>query len=199
MKNLLINKLNRDKKNFQNCQKKLLIIEGQELILNFLTHHLQLRKDKTSIGDMLGKIGQEPQLLLLVALQHQLNQLLFLVTIEIFPLYQNIFQQKIYRQLINQGKLVFLSHEGSSFPIRNKLPNIAPLPIRSSVDNFLRPITEITDEKNNTITIMPKNPVLPPIGQRQLSQQLQKIFPDVTVPLRKHLKLLKKKVKTQMI
>ena len=43
---------------------------------------------------------------------------------------------------------------------------------------------------------MPKNPVLPPIGQRQLSQQLQKFFPDVTVPLRKHLKLLKKKVKT---
>ena len=47
------------------------------------------------------------------------------------------------------------------------------------MDNFSRPITEITDEKNNTISITPKNPVLPPIGQRQLSQQLQKIFPDV--------------------
>ena len=57
MKNLLINKLNRDKKNFQNCQKELLIIEGQELILNLLTHLFQLRKNKTSIGVMLGKIG----------------------------------------------------------------------------------------------------------------------------------------------
>ena len=47
------------------------------------------------------------------------------------------------------------------------------------MDNFSRPITEITDEKNNTISITPKNPVLPPIGQRQLSQQLQKFFPDV--------------------
>ena len=34
MKDSLINKLNRDKENFQNCQKELLIIEGQALISN---------------------------------------------------------------------------------------------------------------------------------------------------------------------
>ena len=63
--------------------------------------------------------------------------------------------------------------------LRNKLRTTAPLPSRPSVDNFSRPITEITDEKNNTISITSKKPVLPPIGQRQLSQQLQKTFPDV--------------------
>ena len=81
---------------------------------------------------------------------------------------------------INQSRETsFLSPEGSSSPLRNKLPNIAPLPSRPSADNFSRPITEITDEKNNTISITPKKPVLLPLGQRQLSQQLQKNFPDV--------------------
>ena len=73
----------------------------------------------------------------------------------------------------------FLSPEGSVLQLRNKLRTTAPLPSRPSVDNFSRPITEITDEKNNTISITSKKPVLPPIGQRQLSQQLQKTFPDV--------------------
>ena len=79
----------------------------------------------------------------------------------------------------------FLSPEGSVSPLRNKLPNIAPLPSRLSVDNFSRPFTEITNEKNNTIFITPKKPVLPPIGQRQLSQQLQKFFPDVDSTIEK--------------
>ena len=57
---------------------------------------------------------------------------------------------------INQSRETsFLSPEGSSSPLRNKLPNIAPLPSRPSVNNFSRPITEITDEKNNTIFITP--------------------------------------------
>ena len=73
----------------------------------------------------------------------------------------------------------FLSPEGSVSPLRNRLPTVAPLPPRPSDDNFSRPITETTDEKNNTISITPKKPVLLPIGQRQLSQQLQKNFPDV--------------------
>ena len=72
----------------------------------------------------------------------------------------------------------FLFPESLS-PWRNRLPSIAPLPSRPVVDNFLRPITEITNEKNNTISITPKKPVLPPIGQKQLSTELQKIFPDV--------------------
>ena len=35
------------------------------------------------------------------------------------------------------------------------------------------------DQKNNTISITPKKIPLPPIGQKQLSKQLNKIFPDV--------------------
>ena len=79
----------------------------------------------------------------------------------------------------------FLSTEGSVSPLRNELPNIAPLPSRPSVNNFSRTITEITDEKNNTISITQKKPVLPPIGQRQLPQQLQKFFPDVDSTIEK--------------
>ena len=57
---------------------------------------------------------------------------------------------------INQSRETsFLFPEGSSSSLRNKLPNIAPLPSRPSVNNFSRPITEITDEKNNTIFITP--------------------------------------------
>ena len=47
----------------------------------------------------------------------------------------------------------FLFPEGSLSPLRNQLPNLAPLPSRPSVDNFSRPITQITDEKNNAIAI----------------------------------------------
>ena len=32
-------------------------------------------------------------------------------------------------------------------PLRNKLPNIAPLPSKSTIDSFVRPITQITDKK----------------------------------------------------
>ena len=32
-------------------------------------------------------------------------------------------------------------------PLRNKLKNIAPLPSRPAIDNFARPITQMTDEK----------------------------------------------------
>ena len=46
--------------------------------------------------------------------------------------------------------------EGSVSPLRNKLPNIVPLTSRPSVDNFSRPITEISDEKNNAISLTPK-------------------------------------------
>ena len=37
----------------------------------------------------------------------------------------------------------------------------------------------MTDEKNDTISITLKKPVLPPIGQRQLSEKMQGIFPGV--------------------
>ena len=41
----------------------------------------------------------------------------------------------------------FLFSDGSLSPLRNKLPNIAPLPSKPTIDNFARPITQITDEK----------------------------------------------------
>ena len=39
----------------------------------------------------------------------------------------------------------------------------------------------------------PKNPVLPPIGQRQLSQQLQKIFPEVDSTIEKTFETFKER------
>ena len=41
----------------------------------------------------------------------------------------------------------FLFSDGSLSPLRNKLPNIAPLPSKPTIDNFVRPITQITDAK----------------------------------------------------
>ena len=111
------------------------------------------------------------------------------------PLSKHIVAKNL--QPLNQSRgTSFLSPEGSCSSLRNKLPNIAPLPSRLSIDNFSRPVTEITDEKNNTISITPKKKVVRPIGQRQLSQQLQKVFLMSIVPLKKHLKLLKNEVKT---
>ena len=42
-----------------------------------------------------------------------------------------------------------LSSDGSLSPLRNKLPNNAPLPSEPTIDNFTRPDTQITDGKNN--------------------------------------------------
>ena len=78
--------------------------------------------------------------------------------------------------------------------MRNKLPNIAPLPSKPTIDNFARPITQITDEKNNTIVIMSKRP-LTKIEEKNLSKQLQSIFPDVNEIIKEDLKPLKKKLK----
>ena len=100
------------------------------------------------------------------------------------PLSKHIISKNL-RPILPSRETSFLSLEGSLSPLRNKLPNIAPLPSRPSIDNFSRPITEITDEKTNTISITPKNPVLLPIGQRQLSQQLQNFFPDVDSTIEK--------------
>ena len=77
--------------------------------------------------------------------------------------------------------------------MRNKLPNIAPLPSKPTIDNFARPITQITDEKNNTIAITPKRP-LPKIEERNLSQQLQSIFPDVNETIKEESETFKEKI-----
>ena len=62
-------------------------------------------------------------------------------------------------------KQVFLFSDGNLSPLRNKVPNIAPLPSKPTIDNFMRAITQITDEKNNTIAITPKRP-LPKFEER---------------------------------
>ena len=77
--------------------------------------------------------------------------------------------------------------------MRNKLPNIAPLPSKPTIDNFARPITQITDEKNNTIAITPKRP-LPKIEEKNLSQQLQSIFPDVNETIKEESETFKEKI-----
>ena len=78
-------------------------------------------------------------------------------------------------------------------PLRSKLPNIAPLSTKPTIDNFARPITQITDEKNNTIAITPKRP-LPKIEERNLSQQLQSIFPDVNEIIKEESETFKEKI-----
>ena len=53
-------------------------------------------------------------------------------------------------------KASFFIADGSLSPLRNRLPNIAPLPSRPCLDNFARPLTRIIDDKSNTIEITPK-------------------------------------------
>ena len=50
-------------------------------------------------------------------------------------------------------------------------------------------------KKNNTISITPKKPVLEPIGQRQLSEQLQGIFPNVDETIKKASETFEKEAK----
>ena len=87
----------------------------------------------------------------------------------------------------------FLFSDGSLLPLRNKLPNIAPLHSEPTIDNFARPITQITDEKRNTIAITPKRPV-PKIEERNLFQQLQAIFPGVNETIKEESETFKEKV-----
>ena len=96
----------------------------------------------------------------------------------------------------NHEKQIFLFSDGnqpkSLSPLRNKLRNIAPLPSKPTIDNFARPITRMTDEKNNTIAITPERPV-PKLKKRNLSEQLQLIFPDVDETITKESETFKEK------
>ena len=51
----------------------------------------------------------------------------------------------------------------------------------------------MTDEKNNTIAITPKRPV-PKIEERNLSEQLQSIFPDVDEIITKESETFREKI-----
>ena len=69
-------------------------------------------------------------------------------------------------------------------PLRNKLPSLDPFPSLPNINDFSRPITELVDTKDNTIEITPKRIDLPPIGQKQLSKELNQIFPDVDTTIK---------------
>ena len=94
-------------------------------------------------------------------------------------------------------ELSFLFSDGtkpeSLSPLRNKLKNIAPLPSRPTIDNFARPITQMTDEKNNTIAITPKR-AAPKIEKTNLSEQLQSIFPDIDQTIKQESETFKEKI-----
>ena len=88
---------------------------------------------------------------------------------------------------------IFLFPERSLSPLRNRLPNIAPLPSRRTIDNFARPLTRIIDEKSNTIEITPKKPT-PDINETNLSEQLQEIFPNINEVIKKDSEGFKEKI-----
>ena len=160
-KDFKIDKLKKEKENFQTYLKELLIRGNPALILIFqicqLKHLL-----KGQIEENLMKMRR-------------------------FFLLHHIFLNQL-----SHVKQVFLFSDGSLLPLRNKLPNIAPLPSKPTIDNFARPISQITDEKNNTIAITPKRP-LPKIEERNLSQQLQSVFPDVNEAIKEDSESFKEK------
>ena len=89
----------------------------------------------------------------------------------------------------------FLFSDGSFSPLRNKLKHIVPLPNKPIVDNFSRSITKIADDSSNSISITPKRPNLESIGQEQLSEQLQQIFPDLDQKIQKESEAFKKRTR----
>ena len=90
-------------------------------------------------------------------------------------------------------EISFLFSDGSVSPLRNKLKQISPLPNKAIVDKFSRPITKIADNSNNSISMTPKRSKLEPVGQKQLSKQLQEIFPDVNQTIQKELETFKER------
>ena len=89
----------------------------------------------------------------------------------------------------------FLFSDGSFSPLRNNLKHIAPLPNKPTVDNFSRPNTKMADNSSNSISITPKRSNLEPIGQKQLSEQLQQIFPDVDQTIQKESETFKERTR----
>ena len=102
-----------------------------------------------------------------------------------------------FLELQERRETSFLFSDGnkpeSLSPLRNKLKNIAPLPSRPTIDNFARPITQMTDEKNNTMAITPKRPV-PKIEETNLSERLQTIFPDADQTIKQELEIFKETI-----
>ena len=94
-------------------------------------------------------------------------------------------------------KTSFLFPNGSLSPLQNRLPNMAPLPSRPSIDNFARPLPRIIDDKSNTIEITPKKPA-PNINEQIYQHSYRKFFQMLIKLLKKILMTLKKKLMIQM-
>ena len=78
-------------------------------------------------------------------------------------------------------------------PLRNKLPSLDPFPSLPNINDFSRPLTELVNTKDNTIEITPKKIDLPPIGQKQLSKELNQLFPDVDVAIKENQETFKER------
>ena len=78
-------------------------------------------------------------------------------------------------------------------PLRNKLPSLDPLPSLPNINDFSRPLTELVNTKDNTIEITPKKINLPPIGQKQLSKELNQLFPDVDEAIKENQETFKER------
>ena len=55
--------------------------------------------------------------------------------------------------------------EASVSPLRKKLPSIDPFPSLPNINDFSRSVTDVVDEKNNTIMITPKKPLSLPLDK----------------------------------
>ena len=94
---------------------------------------------------------------------------------------------------LTHGETSFLFLDGSLSPLQNRFRNIAPLPARPPIDNFARTLTQIIDDKSNTIKITPKK-TTPNINETNLSKQLQEIFPNVTEVIKEDSNDFKEKI-----
>ena len=101
---------------------------------------------------------------------------------------------KFFPEPLPSREITFLS-DGTISQLRAKLPHLAPLPSKPVLDNFSRPITKTVNESNNTISLTPKKPPIEPIGQKQLSKQLQKFFPDVDETIQKESETFKERTR----
>ena len=90
-------------------------------------------------------------------------------------------------------KTSFLFPDGSLSPLPNTLPSIASLPSRPSIDNFARPLTRISDDKSNTMEIIPKK-AASNINEKNLSKKLQQIFPNVNEVIKEDSNDFKEKI-----
>ena len=192
MKNLLINKLNKDKEKFQICQKGIVKKRKSSMNFNFSDTppptpqeqddywcDVEQNQFGTPATPSSGPLAQPASLL------------------DYDQDFSPLSRQPIINKTPEPRGTSFLYPKGSISPLRDKLPNIAPLPSRPSVDNFSRPVTKMTDEKNNTISITPKKQFLSKQGKDNYLNNYKEFFSILMKQLKKNQKTLKKELVIQ--